>query len=54
VRFSDWELRVVRLGGVWRYRIGSPRWSPLRPGEIGELMKGEGQSFSPLRGNPIR
>ena len=28
VRFSGWDLRKVRLGGVWRYRVGSPRWSP--------------------------
>jgi hypothetical protein len=25
VRFSSWERREVRLGGVWRYRVGSPR-----------------------------
>ena len=34
VRFSDWELRKVHLGGVWRYRVGSPRWSPLNPEEV--------------------
>jgi hypothetical protein len=31
VRFSSWELTEMCLGGVWRCRIGSPRWSPLRP-----------------------
>ena len=29
VRFSSWEFEEVCLGGVWRPRIGSPRWSPL-------------------------
>jgi hypothetical protein len=28
VSFSSWERREVCLGGVWRYRIGSPIWSP--------------------------
>jgi hypothetical protein len=31
VTFSSWEHREVRLGGVWRCRVGSPRWSPLHP-----------------------
>jgi hypothetical protein len=31
VRFSSWELTEMCLGGVWRCRIGSPRWSSLRP-----------------------
>jgi hypothetical protein len=30
VTFFSWELTEVCLGGVWRYRLGSPRWSPLR------------------------
>ena len=30
VKFSSWVLQEVCLGGVWRYRVGSPRWSPLR------------------------
>jgi hypothetical protein len=34
VRFSDWEPVEVCLGGVWRYRVGSPRWSPLRREEV--------------------
>jgi hypothetical protein len=37
VRFSSWERREVRLGGVWRCRIGSPLWSPLNPEEEGAL-----------------
>jgi hypothetical protein len=24
VRFSSWELKEVCLGGVWRYRVGTP------------------------------
>src|SRR5215208_6343649 len=39
VRFSCWECREVRLGGVWRYRIGSPQWSPWSPEEVEELLK---------------
>jgi hypothetical protein len=34
VRFSYWELQGVRLGGVWRYRVGLPQWSPLSPEEL--------------------
>jgi hypothetical protein len=29
VRFSNWNLRKICLGGVWRYKVGSPKWSPL-------------------------
>ena len=29
VRFSSWEREEVCLGGVWRHRVGSPRWSHL-------------------------
>ena len=32
VRFSGWEPVEACLGGVWRYRVGSPWWSPLNPG----------------------
>jgi hypothetical protein len=39
VRFSSWELTEVCLGGVWRCRIGSPRWSPLRPEEVEFLVR---------------
>ena len=31
VRFSSWERGEVRFGGVWRRRVGSPRWTPLHP-----------------------
>jgi hypothetical protein len=34
VRFSNRELTEVCLGSVWRYRVGSPRWSPLRREEV--------------------
>ena len=37
VRFSSWEREEVRLGGAWRYRIGSPKWSPLCPEEAEAL-----------------
>jgi hypothetical protein len=39
VRFSSWELTEVCLGGVWRCRIGSPRWSPLRTEEVEFLVR---------------
>ena len=31
VTFSSWEHKEVCLGGVWRCRVGSPKWSPLHP-----------------------
>jgi hypothetical protein len=34
VKFSSWVLQEVCLGGVWRYRVGSPRRSPLRRVEV--------------------
>ncbi len=40
VRFSDWERREVCLGGVWRYRVELPKWSPLRPEEVRSIVKG--------------
>jgi hypothetical protein len=39
VRFSSWERRRAHLGGVWRCRVGSPRWSPWCPEEVEELLK---------------
>jgi hypothetical protein len=39
VKFSTWELQEVCLGGVWRCRIGYPRWSPLTCEEIEALTK---------------
>jgi hypothetical protein len=41
VKFASWECEEVCLGGVWRYRIGSPRWSPLGPGEVNTLIENE-------------
>jgi hypothetical protein len=43
VGFSSWELTEVCLGGVWRYRVGSPRWSPLRPEEVDVLIEAVGE-----------
>jgi hypothetical protein len=40
VRFSSWEREEVCLGDVWRYCVGSPRWSPLRPDEVQALLEG--------------
>ena len=48
VRFSSWERREVRLGGVWRYRVGSPRWSPWCPEEVEELLKQQVRSHALL------
>jgi hypothetical protein len=39
VEFSDWQPAEVCLGGVWRYRVGSPRWSPLSPRKAKDLFK---------------
>jgi hypothetical protein len=41
VRFSTWELQEVCLGGVWRYRIGTPQWSPLNPEALNILAEGD-------------
>ena len=43
VNFSDWQPLEVCLGGVWRYRVGSPRWSPLHS---------EGTALTLCRENP--
>jgi hypothetical protein len=49
VTFSSWECAEVRLGVVWRYRVGPPRWSHLTPVEVrglvgDEVMVPEGRS----------
>ena len=31
IAFSCWEHKEVCLGGVWRCRVGSQKWSPLHP-----------------------
>jgi|SRR5215212_5086726 len=46
VRFSCWECREVCLGGVWRYRIGSPRWLSLRPEEVRSIVHGPRKKVS--------
>jgi hypothetical protein len=43
VRFSSWECTQVCLGGVWRYRVGSPRWSPLGREEVDVLIETVGE-----------
>jgi len=40
VGFSSWERREVCLGGVWRYRVGSPRRLPLSQGQVEALLDG--------------
>jgi hypothetical protein len=40
VRFSSWELKEVCLGGVWRYRVGTPSWSHLTPEAVDERLEG--------------
>ena len=40
VRFSSWDAQEVCMGGVWRGRIGSPRWSPMGPEEVDTLLRG--------------
>jgi hypothetical protein len=38
VTFSNWQLEEICLGGVWRYRVGSPAWSALSAEEVGALL----------------
>jgi hypothetical protein len=38
VSFSGWEPEEACLGGVWRYRVGSCRWSPLTTGQVRALL----------------
>ncbi len=40
VRFSHWQPEEVCLGGVWRYKVGSPQWTPLGSEEARELTNG--------------
>ena len=40
VEFSSWERREVCLGGMWRYRVGSPNWWAVRSEEVGALLVG--------------
>jgi hypothetical protein len=39
VKFSDWKQAEVCLGGVWRYRIGSPMWAALSTDEVEKGLK---------------
>jgi hypothetical protein len=40
VVFSGWELTEVCLGGEWRYRVGSPQWSPLTWAQVRGFLGG--------------
>jgi hypothetical protein len=40
VKFSSWDSQKVCLGGVWRCRVGSPRWSPLKFEDHGAFLEG--------------
>jgi len=56
VQFSSWEPEEVCLGGVWRYRVGSPRWSSLRREEIDVLIGRAGEeppTLSPTPKKPL-
>ena len=48
VRFSRWVLQEVCLDGVLRYRVGSPRWSPLRREDVDTLTTGVGDPLATL------
>ena len=37
VAFSSWKIEEVRLGGAWRRRVGTPRWSHLTAQEAWDL-----------------
>ncbi len=38
VEFSAWQPVEVCLSGAWRYRVGSPRWSPLGFQAVKDLL----------------
>jgi hypothetical protein len=38
VRFSNWDPQEVRLGSVWRQRIGSPSWSSLSTEQVKKMI----------------
>jgi|SRR5215204_346879 len=46
VGFSSWIPQEVCLGGVWRYRVGLPGWTPLRPDEVEAIIKGRHERVS--------
>ena len=47
VRFSNWEVEEVCLGGAWRYRLGPPKWSSLCPEEM-EALTGRRATSAPF------
>ncbi len=49
VIFSSCERREVCLGGVWRYRVGSPKWSLLKPQEVDTLIESSVNKRRPSR-----
>ena len=42
VDFSCWKLEEILLGGVWRLRVGRPRWSHLDPAEVEKMTGAKG------------
>jgi hypothetical protein len=40
VIFSSWEPQEVCLGGVWRYRVGTPSWSHLASATVENARSG--------------
>jgi hypothetical protein len=40
VRFSSWNPQEVCIGGVWRGKIGLPRWSPMNLEGVDTLLRG--------------
>ena len=49
VTFSCWEAKEVSLGGVWRYRVGSPTWRQLDLEEVEALLGGKPSATNDLR-----
>ena len=43
VGFTSWNREEVCLGGMWRCRVGSPRWTPLRAEEV-QMMMGQSRT----------
>lgn len=48
VIFSSCEREEVCLGGIWRYRVGSPKWSPLSPQEVNTMIQNGVNKRRPL------
>jgi len=54
VRFSSGQREEVCIGGVWRYRIGSPTWSPQLPEEVEALTQQANRRLHPSHAGAMK